>query len=557
MDNVRVFLFLGLALVMMLIYQAWVQDYGPQPVAQAPQATQGVPAADLPAATGLPVAADAPVSSLPPASGDLAIQQVLVSGQPVRVVTDLFDLEINTRGGDIRRVDLRAYPVDIDHPDEPFRLMGDSNGMLFVAQSGLLSPNQGDELPNHHADFRAAQSEYRLAEGQDALSVSLFWEDGAGLTVEKRFTFHRDSYQIDVEFIVDNGSGAPRSIRQYRQLQRTEPSDDESPRFIYTYTGGVIYSREDKYEKISFSDMADEPLSRDFDHGWVAMIQHYFVSAWLPPSDEINHYYTKAVQGGRYIIGMISTAQIIAAGERATLGSRLFVGPKDQQRMKAAAEGLELTVDYGILTVIAQPIYWLMDKIHSLVGNWGWSIILLTMMIKLAFYKLSEASYKSMANMRRMQPRITALKERFGDDKQRMQQAMMEMYKKEKINPLGGCLPILVQIPVFISLYWVLLESVELRQAPFIFWLHDLSKNDPYFVLPVLMGISMFAQQRLNPTPPDPMQAKIMMMLPVVFTFFFLFFPAGLVLYWLVNNLLSITQQWVITRRIEQSHGGG
>jgi len=564
MDNVRVFLFLGLAMVIMLMYQAWEQDYGQPPVAQTTQATQSVPTAPsavpgVPSVAGVP-AGDVPSTAgstnaeLPPASPISAIQRTLASAQAVHVVTDVFDVEVNTRGGDIRRAYLRAYPVDVKHPDEPFRLMGDSGDLLYVAQSGLLPGADGGDLPNHHADYLVESSEYRLAEGQDSLQVSLFWEDGKGLSVEKRFTFYRASYLIDIEYVVNNGSDAPRTIRQYRQLQRTEPETGGITTGSNSYTGGVIFNREDKYEKVKFGDMADEPLSLDFDHGWAAMLQHYFVSAWIPQPDEVNHYYSKAVQGGRYILGLISPERAVAAGSSALFGTKIYIGPKDQYAMEAIAEGLELTVDYGILTVIAQPIYWLLEKIHSFVSNWGWSIILLTMVIKLAFYKLSEASYKSMANMRRMQPRITALKERFGDDKQRMQQAMMEMYKKEKINPLGGCLPILVQIPVFISLYWVLLESVELRQAPFIFWLNDLSKNDPYFVLPILMGISMFAQQKLNPTPPDPMQAKIMMALPLVFTFFFLFFPSGLVLYWLVNNLLSITQQYIITKRIERLH---
>ena len=555
MDNVRVFLFLGLAMVLLLIYQAWMQDYGLQPVVQTAPATTGtesaVPSApgtvpNLPGASSLPDAA-----SLPPVAGELAPQRQLVSGQPVRVITDLFDVEINTRGGDIRRALLRQYPVALEHPDEPFSLMNDTGSQLFVAQSGLLAGADGGDVPSHHADFRASQAEYGLAEGQNELIASLFWEDGKGLSVEKRYTFRRNSYVIDVEFLVSNAGGESRTVRQYRQLQRTPPPEDEGQTFIYTYTGGVIYNRDDKYEKIDFDDMADSPLAQDFAHGWAGFIQHYFATAWVPAADEVNHYYTKAVQGGRYIIGLISPDQTVAPGGTARLSTRLYAGPKEQHRMEGVAEGLKLTVDYGVLTVIAQPIYWLMEKIHTVVNNWGWSIILLTLTIKLAFYKLSEASYKSMANMRRMQPRITALKERFGDDKQRMQQAMMEMYRKEKINPLGGCLPILVQIPVFISLYWVLLESVELRQAPFIFWLKDLSQNDPYFVLPLLMGVSMFVQQRLNPTPPDPLQAKIMMFLPVVFTFFFLFFPAGLVLYWLVNNLFSIAQQWVITRRIE------
>jgi YidC/Oxa1 family membrane protein insertase len=299
--------------------------------------------------------------------------------------------------------------------------------------------------------------------------------------------------------------------------------------------------------------MAEEPLDREVQDGWIAMIQHYFVTAWVPSPQEVDHFYSRAVGSNTYVLGMTGPLQEVAPGESATFASELFVGPKIQDRLKALAPGLELTVDYGWLTVIAQPLFWLLKAIHGLVGNWGWSIILLTVLIKAVFFKLSETSYKSMANMRRLQPRMTSIREKFAHDKQKMNQAMMELYKKEKINPMGGCLPIVVQIPVFIALYWMLLESVELRMAPFMLWIQDLSAADPFYVLPLLMGASMFIQQRLNPAPPDPIQAKVMMALPVVFTVFFLWFPSGLVLYWLVNNILSISQQWVITRRIEKA----
>ncbi|MEA2093768.1 MAG: membrane protein insertase YidC, partial [Pseudomonadota bacterium] len=322
--------------------------------------------------------------------------------------------------------------------------------------------------------------------------------------------------------------------------------------FIHTYMGGVLYSPEEKYEKISFDDMIDGKLDRKVTDGWVAMIQHYFLAALIPETGEEDRYYTNTLSGARYVIGMISPLQTIAAGESGSFSTRLYAGPKLQDEMARVAPGLELTVDYGVLTVLSQPLFWLLNAIHNLVGNWGWAIILLTILIKLAFYKLSETSYRSMANMRKLAPRMKSLKERYGDDRQKLNQAMMEMYKKEKINPLGGCLPILVQIPVFIALYWVLLESVEMRQAPFMLWLQDLSSPDPYYVLPLLMGATMLIQQKLNPAPLDPIQAKVMMALPVVFTVFFAFFPSGLVLYWVVNNTLSIAQQWVITKRIEQ-----
>jgi YidC/Oxa1 family membrane protein insertase len=315
----------------------------------------------------------------------------------------------------------------------------------------------------------------------------------------------------------------------------------------------VYYSPEEKYEKVSFDDMRSQKLERQVTDGWIAMIQHYFMSAWIPPRSEPETFYTNVLGDARYIIGSYSDPVTIAADGSHAFQQQLFVGPKLQDTLASIAPGLELAVDYGWLTILAEPIFWLLDQIHSVVGNWGWAIIILTILIKAAFYKLSETSYKSMANMRKFTPRIQALKDRYGDDKQRLNQAMMEIYKKEKINPLGGCLPIVVQIPVFIALYWVLLESVELRDAPFALWIQNLSEPDPFFVLPLIMGVSMFIQQKLNPAPPDPIQAKVMMSLPFVFTVFFAFFPAGLVLYWVVNNILSIAQQWYITRKIEQA----
>jgi YidC/Oxa1 family membrane protein insertase len=545
MDNIRLFLFMGLALVLLLLYQAWMQDYGPAPkVAQDGSATTVTAPVDGSVPSAMPAGPDGALPGTVPGQDAPRAER----GDTVRVITDTMIVEISTRGGDVRRVDLPTYPVSVDQPDKPFRLLDDGAELFHIAQSGLLAAS--GEAPNHTAQFTATQSEFLLPDGADTLVVPLTWKSPEGLEVEKRFVFKRDSFLIDVAFVVNNGTGEAVDISQYRQLQRTYPKDDGQA-FIYTYTGGVIYDPEDKYQKIDFDDMADKPLSRDIDHGWAAMIQHYFLAAWIPAAEQTNRYETKLVDGSRYLLRMISPGERIESESTATLATQLYVGPKEQARLNKIAEGLVLTVDYGWLTVIAQPIYWLMDKIHGVVGNWGWTIILLTMLIKLAFYKLSETSYRSMANMRKMQPKLTALRERYGDDKQRLQQAMMEIYKKEKINPLGGCLPILIQIPVFIALYWVLLESVELRQAPWILWIDDLSTKDRYFVLPLIMGASMFVQQKLNPPPADPMQQKIIMALPIVFTAMFLFFPSGLVLYWVVNNLLSILQQWIIIRRVE------
>lgn len=539
MDNKQLFLFIALALVLLLIWQAWQQDYGVRPAApQSPVATQ-------PAAPDVPNVAP---PAAPPSAGVPAPVpgEALESGQRVTVVTDVVRAELDTVGGDLRRLDLLAYPVAVDKPREPFRLFNDQLPRLFVAQSGALAQADGAD---HHVVFNAPQTHYQLAAGAQTLEVPLRWVSPAGVVVTKVYTFRRGSYEINIEYRIENAGAQPWRGRLYGQFQRTEDPSGQS-HFIYTYTGGVLNSPENKYEKITLEDMAEQGLSRDVQGGWAAMLQHYFVAAWIPARDQVNHYYAKGLDGPRYVLGVLTPEQSIPAGQSGKLGIRLYAGPKLQDHLQEVAPGLELTVDYGLLTILAQPIFWLLKYIHKVVGNWGWAIVLLTLLIKLAFYKLSAASYRSMANMRRLQPRMAALKERHGDDRQKMSQAMMELYKTEKINPLGGCLPVLVQIPVFIALYWVLLESVELRQADFILWINDLSSPDPYYILPLLMGITMFIQQKLSPAPPDPLQAKVMMILPPVFTLFFAFFPAGLVLYWVANNALSIAQQWYITKKV-------
>ena len=553
MDNQRLFLFVALSFVVLLLWQAWMEDYGP--VAPPAAVTESDPLADTPA--GVPSTSPADKADLPSAPVEFAERTaalpdtaLLEQAQYIDVVTDLFHIRIDTTGGDLRQADLLAYPATSDPDSPPFRLLNDSMPNLFVVQSGLRA-SIGTE-PTHHIVYTPEQTSYRMAEDADELQVSMVWNSPEGVKVTKRYIFHRGSYAIDLQHEVHNNSGADWQGRQYRQLQRTQVAETGQSTFIYTYMGGVIYSPEEKYEKIKFDDMVDANLDRTITDGWAAMLQHYFLGAVVPARGETNRYYTSTLSHARYVIGMIAPDRTVAAGSTALYESRLFIGPKLQDEMKQVAPGLELTVDYGLLTVLAQPVFWLLKTIHNLIGNWGWAIIFVTMIIKLAFYKLSETSYKSMANMRKLAPRMKSLKERYGDDRQKLNQAMMEMYKKEKINPLGGCLPIVVQIPVFISLYWVLLEAVELRQAPFILWLTDLSQPDPYYILPLLMGATMLIQQRLNPAPMDPVQAKVMMALPVVFTVFFAFFPSGLVLYWVVNNTLSIAQQWVITRRVER-----
>ncbi len=548
MDNQRLFLFVALSFVMLLLWQAWVEDYGPAPQV-ADSGEVAAPAGDaIPATGGADIPAAATAGSTPEAT--LPDAELLVQGSTVEVETDLYRIHISTSGGDLRQVDLLDYPENTTADSPPFRLLNDSLPNLFVMQSGLRSTT-GTE-PTHHITYSAQQTRYTMPASANTLEIPLSWRSPEGVEIIKRYTFHRGSYVIDLEHEVRNGSGSDWEGREYRQLQRTHNAEVGQSSFIHTYMGGVIYSPEEKYEKIKFEDMTKQDLDRTITGGWAAMLQHYFLGAMIPEPDEADRYYSKTLSNERYVIGLITPARTVAADASSVFKTRLFIGPKLQDVMKQVAPGLELTVDYGVLTVLAQPLFWLLKTIHRIVGNWGWAIVLVTVIIKLAFYKLSETSYKSMANMRRMAPRLQSLKERYGDDRQKLNQAMMELYKKEKINPLGGCLPIAVQIPVFIALYWMLLESVELRQAPFMLWITDMSAPDPYYVLPLLMGATMLIQQKLIPAPMDPIQAKVMMVLPVVFTVFFAFFPSGLVLYWVVNNTLSITQQWVITRRIER-----
>ncbi len=547
MDNQRLLLFVALSLVLMLLFSAWQEQNAPAPAAQQTVQTSADPSA--PSVAPLPPS-DGP-TALPaesPAVAESSTAPAAVRGQHILVETDLLRVEINTAGGEVSRAALLAYPWTLGDP-EPVQLLDDRLPNLFIAQSGLVSTD--GSAPDHHALYQAEKTEYRLGEGEDSLTVRLNWQSEDGVSVVKIFTFHRDSYVIDMDFEVTSAD-KPWKGRAYEQLQRTKVAERGQSTFIYTFMGGVVSSEWDPYEKIQFDDMAGWKPEQSYSKGgWVAMLQHYFFSAWIPDADAPNHFYTKALADGRYLIGLSGAEQTVNAGDTAHFHSRLFVGPKVQSRLEKIAPNLRLSVDYGVLDILAKPVFWLLDHIHTLVGNWGLAIILVTLVIKLLFYKLSQASYRSMAKMRQFAPRMKELKERYGDDRQKLSKAMMDIYKKEKINPLGGCLPMIVQIPVFIALYWVLLESVELRQAPFMLWIQDLSTKDPYYVLPVIMGLSMFIQQKLNPPPMDPIQQKIMSFLPLIFTAFFAFFPSGLVLYWVVNNLLSISQQWYITRQIE------
>ncbi len=561
MDNSRLFLFAALIFVGMLLWQQWQADYGPQPVVSSEAeispdggvATSQIPTDDLPdQADELAVGSGQVTSQAGDAGGEQSAAQSQVQ-QLVQVDTDVIRAMIDTRGGVIRSLKLKKYPTSLEQPDDWLELIHSDSDSVYIVQSGLR--NKEEKAPTHHSIYRSEQTTYQLADGDDELVVPMYWNQD-GVEVVKTYRFRRGDYLIDLQHRIDNQSAQDWQGSEYRQIQRSRPL--ETSRLLYTYTGSVYYNEETKYEKVDFDDMEEDQLKLQSKGGWIAMIHHYFLSAWVPGQEETNLVYTIANtrrNPSTYTIGLRSENRIVPTGGSAEFTSQLFAGPKIVKRLEEISPGLDLTVDYGVLTFLSKPLYWLLSWYHSFVGNWGLAIILLTLTVKAVFYKLSETSYRSMAKMRKVSPRLKTLKERYGDDRQKMNQAMMELYKTEKINPMGGCLPILVQIPVFIALYWALLESVDLRQAPFIFWIKDLSVMDPYFVLPVLMGISMVIQQRLNPPPPDPIQAKIMMALPFVFTIFFAFFPSGLVLYWVVNNVLSITQQWIITKRIESGTG--
>ncbi|KTD07716.1 membrane protein insertase YidC [Legionella jamestowniensis] len=546
MDIRRVVLYAALALVVYSLWMNWQKDYPPPAPAQ--QSAEVVP---------LPAKSD---SLLPTMTSDAAPtpqaaikedQAGKASAEAIQVKTDVLNLRIDLTHGDVVNAQLLEYPVSIEEKDKPITILQNQANQQYVANSSLFI-TQGQEVKSLNFDFSSAKQKYELEKGENTLTVTLNGRTPDGLTVKKQFIFTRGSYLIEVRYLIDNQGTAPWQGYLNTQLLRTSPQEDKSSIFhIGSYTG-ASYSNpgQHRYQKVTFPNMAKSNLDVNAKGGWIAMQQHYFLSAWIPNADSSNMFYTRAVNND-YTIGAVSQPITIAPGMQKEISSKLYVGPESTEVLKNIAPGLDLTVDYGWLWFLSSLLFSVMKAIYSLVGNWGWSIVLVTVLIKLAFYRLSASSYKSMAGMRKLQPKLQALRERYGDDKAKMSQATMELYRQEKVNPLGGCLPILIQIPVFIALYWVLLESVELRQAPFIFWIKDLAAADPYHVLPIIMGATMLIQQKLNPAPPDPMQAKLMMFLPILFTGLFWNFPAGLVLYWIVNNTLSILQQWYITRKYD------
>lgn len=555
MDFRRVILYAALGLVVYSLWMNWQKDYPPvAPVAtvtaEQPSAAKTTEGHLLPDVHTLEGSGVNPTNHPAVTEQASAIKDNMPSESTkmVHVRTDVLDLEIDLRQGDIVQAKLLQYPENVEDKNTPVTLLQNNPSERYVANSSLFIV-QNQEIKTLNWDFQAQQSQYELAAGQKQLTVELKGQHDDGLTVVKRFVFKRGHYLVDVEYELKNDSQESWKGYMNTQLLRTSPQEDKSSMFHMGSYVGASYSNPGvhRYQKVNFKDMTKTNLDANVQGGWIAMQQHYFLSAWIPNDKQTSRFYTRAIDND-FTIGAVSQPISLDAGHEQVIGSKLYIGPENANVLKAISPGLDLTVDYGLLWFISSILFSIMSAIHSIVGNWGWSIVLVTVLIKIAFYRLSTTSYKSMANMRRLQPKLAALKERYGDDKAKLSQATMEIYRQEKVNPLGGCLPILVQIPVFMALYWMLIESVELRQAPFVLWINDLSAADPYHVLPIIMGMTMLIQQRLNPAPPDPMQAKIMMFLPVLFTAMMWGLPSGLVLYWVVNNTLSILQQWYITR---------
>ena len=544
MDNTRLFLWLALAAMLWLNYDAWVRDRAPQ---RAPAETT----AEIRPAPGddddlLPeLRSDAGNGET--GAAELPAPSEAAPERTISVRTDVLDLTIDTRGGDLVRADLLDFPVEKDRPDDLVRLLDYTPANRWVLQTGLVDA-AGGAAPNHLAPFKSERSSYELAPGEDELVVTLEWTGEGGLTAKKIYTFRRGSYAIDLDIVLENAAGEPWRGASYAQMQRVHNPVERSFSSVasYSFTGPVLFDG-DSADKLDVEDLLRMPVKATATGGWLAGIQHHFLAAIVPPPD-VPFELEATARDNRYLLRALGPVRGVDASTEETFSFTLFVGPKLQDQLRETADRLVLTVDYGVLTPLAQPLFWVLSWIHNLVGNWGWSIIIVTLLIKAVFYKLTETSGRSMAKMRKVAPRMKALQERYKDDPQKLRTAMMELYRSEKINPAAGCLPILVQMPFFFAFYWVLIESVEMRQAPFMLWIDDLSSRDPFFVLPLLMGAAMFLQTRINPAPPDPVQARVMQIMPIVFTVFFALFPAGLVLYWLTNTLVSIVQQWHINK---------
>ena len=556
--NARMFLWLGLAMALWLNYEAWQRMFAPPPAAVtapapagtvAPSLADAVPTASAPAPVAAPVAST-PVMTAVPAAAAPAAAAPATTTATVRVTTDVLDLEIALAGGTLVNADLPRYPR-VKGESAPVRLLNRDKHFYFL-QTGLSDAGAGGARPTHQAVFTAAQSAFSLNTGSDELRVPLTWTDAAtGVTVTKTYVLRRGQYRIDLEYAVDNRGTAPWRAASYAQILRDDPPVERSMFSVESYAfQGPAYYDGTKYQKLDRTDAEDRALSRDITGGWIAGMQHHFTTAVVPAAGQ-SYKYTLQTEGQQYLLTVAGPAVEVAPQSGATFKETLFVGPKLQTQLETTGPRLDLVADYGVLTLLAKPLFWMLEKAHSMVGNWGWAIVIVTFLLKLLFYPLSESSGKSMAKMRLLAPRVKNLQETYKDDREKLGRAMMDLYKREKVNPVSGCLPILIQMPVFFAFYWVLLESVEMRQAPFMGWIQDLSAKDPWFVLPVIMAVAMFIQTKLNPTPPDPIQAKVFMILPIVMSLTFAFFPAGLVLYWVTNTVLSILQQWNINRRIE------
>lgn len=550
MDRIRFGLWFGLLASLWISYTTWVTENAPE---QPPEQTATSPAQavdDLPPASAggdLPQLGGAAPDAVAPVEVDEATEQ----GRLITVRTDVLHLVIDLNGGDLVRADITEYPVDKADPDIPIRLLDYDPARLWVFQTGLVG-REGAAAPTHQQTYSADQDSYVLSDGQESLEIRLGWTGPDGLSAAKVYTLRRGQYAVDLELVVRNDSSEDWPTRAYAQMRRLHNPDDRSFLNVdsYSFTGPVLYDG-DEYEKLDFEDLQRDPLDQSVENGWLASIQHHFLSAILPLTDERTDYEARTL-GGIYQLRLVSPSKVVAAGGELSYPLRLFVGPKLQEQLAAAAPGreLRLTVDYGMLTVLSNPLFLILDFIQDYVRNWGLAIILTTFLIKLVFYKLTATSGRSMAKMRNLAPRMKALQEKHKDDRQALSQEMMALYKKEKVNPAAGCLPILIQMPFFFAFYWVLIESVEMRQAPFALWITDLSVRDPFFILPLLMGGAMLFQMRLNPAPPDPVQARVMQIMPIAFTAMFAFFPSGLVLYWLTNTVVSIAQQWRINQLV-------
>ncbi|HEX5419703.1 MAG TPA: membrane protein insertase YidC, partial [Gammaproteobacteria bacterium] len=550
MDNIRLFLWVGLVAVLWLNYMAYVRDH-PPPQSQTAVSTRQTPPASRnteapPKTPG--ETAETPLAGAAHGQIPSATAAVGPPAMPIHVRTDVYDLVIDPHGGNIVRVDLPEYPVHKDQPDVPVRMLDYRADDRWLIQTGLT--RQGDTAePDQTATYRASSNSFTMAPGEDKLVVKLDWVNPGGVDASKIYTFTRGSYRVDVDIQLHNHGAQAWQVASYAQMLRMHQSvkrhigDIES----YSFKGPVLYNG-DHYKKLDFDDLKKTPIAETVQDGWLAGIEHHFVAAVIPPDDQAVQFHASA-QDDNWTIRAVTPVTTVAPGQSHDFPITLFIGPKLQKQLATTADDLQRTVDYGVLSVLAQPLFLILSKVERVTGNWGWAIIIVTILIKLAFYKLTEISGRSMAKMRRLQPRIKALQERYKEDRQAQSQAMMELYKKEKVNPAAGCLPMIIQMPFFFAWYWVLIESVEIRQQPFMLWIGDLSVRDPYYILPVLMGVAYFVQSRLAPTPTtDPMQARIMQIVPLAFTVFFAFFPSGLVLYYLTNTVLGILQQWRINQ---------